>query len=75
MKVSSCLFVNLKTTPCLAILKTTKNACRVGGGYGFLFAFYTPCLKKTAFLFLSELRHIFINFNNFWYVDGTVSGI
>jgi len=30
--------------------------------YGFLFAFYTPCLKKTcAFLFLSELCHISMN--------------
>jgi len=26
----------------------------------------TPCLKKTAFLFLSELHQIYMNFNKFW---------
>ena len=30
----------------------------------------TPCLRKNcAKLFLSEVRQIFINFNNFWQVD------
>jgi len=29
----------------------------------------TPCLKKTAKLFLSELRQISINFDNFWHKD------
>ena len=31
--------------------------------------------EKTAFLFLSELRQIFTNFNKFWKVDGKVAEI
>ena len=30
----------------------------------------TPCLKNCAKLFLSELRQILINFDNFWQKDG-----
>jgi len=32
----------------------------------FCMIVYTPCLKKIAFLFLSELRQISTNFNKFW---------
>ena len=30
----------------------------------------TPCLKKLCKLFLSELRQISTNFDNFWQKDG-----
>src|SRR6218665_850105 len=37
---------------------------------------YTLCLRKNcAKLFLSELRQIFINFNDFWYLDGKMAEI
>jgi len=37
---------------------------------------YTRCLRKNcAKLFLSELRKISINFNNFWYVDNKMAKI
>src|SRR6218665_233216 len=37
---------------------------------------YTRCLRKNcAKLFLSELRQIFINFNDFWYLDGKMAEI
>ena len=31
---------------------------------------YIPCLKNCAKLFLSELRQISTNFDNFWQKDG-----
>ena len=31
---------------------------------------YTPCLKKTAKLFLSELHQILTDFENFWLKHG-----
>ena len=34
------------------------------------FPVYTQCLKKCAKLFLSELRKISTNFDNFWQKDG-----
>jgi len=36
---------------------------------------YTPCLKNCAFLFLSELRQIYTNFNMFLQVDGKAAEI
>src|SRR6218665_3942693 len=37
---------------------------------------YTPCLRKNCTkLFLSELRQLFINFNNFWQVDEKTADI
>jgi len=30
----------------------------------------TPCLKKTANLFLSDLRQTYMNFDNIWQKDG-----
>src|SRR6218665_1546042 len=37
---------------------------------------YTRCLRKNcAKLFMSELRQIFINFNDFWYLDGKMAEI
>jgi len=35
----------------------------------------TPCLNKTAFLFLSELHQISTNFNKFWQVDDKMAKI
>jgi len=38
--------------------------------------FYTRCLRKScAKFFLSELRQISVNVNNFWYVDGKMAEI
>ena len=31
---------------------------------------YTPCLKNCAKLFLSELRQVSTNLDNFWQKDG-----
>ena len=33
---------------------------------------YTPCLKKTAKLFLSQVRQMSTKFDNFWHTDSTV---
>src|SRR6218665_3179603 len=52
-----------KTTAAYIVIITT--AC----------ALYTVYQKKLCKLFLSELRQISINFNNFWYVDGKMADI
>ena len=42
----------------------------------YIYPIYTRCLRKNcAKLLLSELRHISINFNNFWQVDGKMAEI
>jgi len=33
-------------------------------------AYSTPCLKKQSESFLSYIRQIFTNVNNFWHKDG-----
>jgi len=36
---------------------------------------YYTVSKNCAFLFLSELPQISMNFNNFWYIDGKIARI
>jgi len=48
-------------------IDTTATAASIATAADRLAAIYTRCLrKKCAKFFLSELRKISINFNNFW---------
>jgi|SRR6218665_3858276 len=46
-------------------MKLSKHKVPFADAKQYIAAF-TPCLKKLCKIFLSELRQIYINFNNFW---------